>query len=147
VLKNKLRTSTVVPGEQPQGAISDCLPATTSHLGAGRLIGHAAAEREAADFGDRGQCFAAEAERADAEQVVGVEQFAGGVAGDGQRQLFRRNAAAVVDDPNQFQAPLLYRDVDPRGAGVERVFQQFLDHAGRPLDDFAGGDLVDDQRG
>ena len=31
----------------------------------------------------------------------------------------------------------------PRGAGVERVLDQFLDHARRALDHFAGGDAVD----
>ena len=30
-----------------------------------------------------------------------------------------------------------------RGAGVEGVLDQFLDDARRPLDDLAGGDLVD----
>ena len=33
--------------------------------------------------------------------------------------------------------------VDARGAGIDGVFHQLLDHAGRPLDDLAGGDLVD----
>ena len=31
-------------------------------------------------------------------------------------------------------------------ARVHGVFQQFLDDAGRPLDDLAGGDLGDDER-
>ena len=31
-----------------------------------------------------------------------------------------------------------------RGASVDGVFEQFLDHAGRPFDDLAGGDLGDD---
>ncbi len=30
-----------------------------------------------------------------------------------------------------------------RGAGVERVLDQLLDHAARPLDHLAGGDAVD----
>ena len=34
-------------------------------------------------------------------------------------------------------------DVDAFGAGIQRVFDQFLDHRGRPLDDLAGGNLVD----
>ena len=33
-------------------------------------------------------------------------------------------------------------DLDPRGAGVERVFHQFLDRRSRALHHFAGGDAV-----
>ena len=43
-------------------------------------------------------------------------------------------------------AALLDVDVDAAGAGIDGVFQQLLDDAGRPFDDLAGGDLVDDQR-
>ena len=93
---------------------------------------------------DRGQRFAAKAERADAEEIVGVVQFAGGVAGKGQRQIVGVDAAAVVDDANQFDAALLDFDIDARAAGVNGVFEQFLDDAGRPLDDLASGDLGDD---
>ena len=32
-------------------------------------------------------------------------------------------------------------------AGVDAVFQQLLDDAGRPFDDLAGGDLGDDSQG
>ena len=39
--------------------------------------------------------------------------------------------------------PCSDRDVDPRGPGVDGVLHQLLDHAGRPLDHLAGGDLVD----
>ena len=35
-------------------------------------------------------------------------------------------------------------DIDAGGAGIDRVLDQFLDHRRRPLDDFAGGDLVDE---
>src|SRR3546814_19483491 len=41
-------------------------------------------------------------------------------------------------------AAFLQVDVDPVRAGAERVLDQFLDHRSRPLDDFAGGDLVDE---
>ncbi len=97
------------------------LAADDLELGPTLCLGRAAAERESADLGDRGQRFAAETERADAEQVVGLADFAGGVAGHGERQLVGRDAAAVVRDADQLAAPLLYRDVDPAGAGVDRV--------------------------
>ena len=58
----------------------------------------------------------------DAEQIVGVANLAGGVAGHGQRQLVGRDAAAVVDDADQLDAALLHRDVDPRRARHRREF-------------------------
>ena len=56
----------------------------------------------------------------------------------------RGHAAAVVADPDQPPAAAVGDDLDPRRAGVERVLDQFLDHARRPLDHLAGGDAVDD---
>ena len=38
-------------------------------------------------------------------------------------------------------------DVDLRRAGVERVLEQLLQRRRRPLDDFAGGDLADQEIG
>ena len=73
-------------------------------------------------------------------------QLAGGVAGEGQRQVVGDDAAAVIDDADQLGAALLDLDVDAAAAGIDGVFEQFLDDAGRPFDDFAGGDLVDDER-
>src|SRR5205085_7669768 len=88
----------------------------------------------------------AEAEGADAEQVVGVAEFTGGVAGQGQRQVVGGDAAAVVDDADQLGAALVQVDVNALRAGVDGVFEQFLDDAGGPFDDLAGGDLGDDVR-
>ncbi len=89
---------------------SNCAPASNWRPGRLRSV-------EPADFGDRSQRFAAKPERAHVEQIVGIFQLAGGVAGDGQRQLFGRNAAAVVDDADQVRPPLLDRNVDARCAG------------------------------
>ena len=41
-------------------------------------------------------------------------------------------------------AAALGHDVDACRAGIERILDQFLDDARRPLDHFAGGDAVDD---
>ena len=112
------------------------------------LVGRrAAAKHQPADLADGGQGFAAEAQRADAEQVVGLGELARGVGGDGQRQFFGRDSAAVVDDPHQVQSAVLGSNVDPRGPGVDGVFHQLLDHACRPFDDLAGRDLVDEGLG
>ena len=63
---------------------------------------------------------------------------------DREREVGARHAAAVVGDADQAAAAAVGHDLDPRRAGVERVLDQFLDHARRPLDHLAGGDAVDD---
>ncbi|MCY1259446.1 hypothetical protein D9M68_187560 [compost metagenome] len=68
------------------------------------------------------------------------------MARQGQRQVVGGNAAAIVAHPQQLHAALLHFDVDAPGTGIQAVFQQFLDHRGRPLDHFAGGDLVGQPR-
>ena len=61
----------------------------------------------------------------------------------GQRQadLFDRDAAAVVDNRDPFHATLFEPDGDLRGIRIEGVFQQLLDHCGRPFNYLARGDL------
>jgi hypothetical protein len=61
-----------------------------------------------------------------------------------ERQLFGRDAAAVVGDGDALDAAFLEADGDLGGARVERVFQQLLDHGRGPLDHLAGGDLRDE---
>jgi len=91
---------------------------------------------------DRGQSFAAKAERIDRQQVI-TSKLAGGVAVDAERQIGARHALAVVGDADQPAATAIGQHVDAMRAGVERVLDQFLDHARRPLDHLAGGDTVD----
>ena len=92
---------------------------------------------------DRGQRLAAKPQRADPQQILVVE-LGGGVAVDRQRQIAMGHAAAVVGDADPPPAAAIGENVDPAGAGVDGVFHQFLDHARRTLDHFAGGDAVDD---
>ena len=106
------------------------------------LLGRARLQAQAADGGDRGQGFAAEAQGGDGEQVFGVLQLAGGVALEGQQGIVAHHAAAVVDDLDELLAAGLDVDPDARGAGIQRVLQQLLDHRGGTLDDLTGGDLV-----
>lgn len=122
----------------------------------GDLVGVAALSRTAGDGqprhrADRGQGLAAEAEGRDTQQVdiarvVGL-QLGGGVAFDGQRQLVRRHPMPVVGDQDPRQPAAVGLDLDPRGTGVERILDQFLDGAGRAFDHLAGGDAVDGFRG
>ena len=70
--------------------------------------------------------------------------LAGGVAFQAEQGIIAAHARAVVHDANEAAAAGLDFNGDARGVGVERVFDQFLDYAGRPLNDLAGGDLVGD---
>ena len=63
---------------------------------------------------------------------------------DRQRQIGMGHAAAVVGDADPAPAAAIGEDVDPARAGVDRILHQFLDHARRTFDHFAGGDAVDD---
>ena len=65
---------------------------------------------------------------------------------DREREVLGVHAAAVVDDADQRPPARFDRDLDALRAGVERVLDELLDRRGRPLDDFAGGDAVDQQR-
>ena len=107
------------------------------------FAGVARDDAELSDRADRGQGFAAEPERLDVQQILVVE-LRGSVAIDRQRQVGMRHAAAVIGDADPPPAAAVGEDVDPAGAGVDGVFDQFLDHARGTLDHLAGGDAVDD---
>src|SRR4051812_13909190 len=98
------------------------------------------------DAADGGEGFAAKTKRLHAEQVVGRGELAGGVVGEGQRQVVGANAVAVVHDGNQLGAPVFDGDVNPGAAGIDTVFEQLFHHAGGPFDHFAGGDFGDDAK-
>ena len=62
---------------------------------------------------------------------------------DREREVGGAHAAAVVGDADQREpAAAVTTSISPR-AGVDRVLDQLLDHARRPLDHLAGGDAVD----
>ena len=65
---------------------------------------------------------------------------------DRQREIVGVHAGAVVGDADQRPPAGFDRHVDAPRAGVERVLDQLLDRRSRPLDHFAGGDAVDQQR-
>ena len=82
----------------------------------------------------------------DAEQVVVAVELAGRVRRERQRQLVRRDAAAVVDHADQRPPAVFDFDDDLRRPGVDRILDQFLHDRRRPLDHLAGGDAVDERR-
>src|SRR6185369_5760372 len=81
-------------------------------------------------------------ERGDRAEIIGATNLARGVPLDRKPHIFRPHPLAVVFDPNRLLAAELDRDADAPGPGVDRVLDQFLDDRCRPLDDFAGRDLV-----
>jgi hypothetical protein len=108
-----------------------------------RPAGRARPDHEPGHLADAGQGLAAEPERPDPLQILGRAELARGMRRHRQRQILGLDAAAVVHDPHQRDPALLERHVDAAGPGVERVLQQLLDHARRPLHDLAGRDAVD----
>ena len=68
------------------------------------------------------------------------------MAFDRKQQIRFIHAASVVDDADETSSAVLDGDVDPFGAGVERVFDELLHGGARPLDHLTGGDAVDQDR-
>ncbi len=99
---------------------------------------------QARDRRDRGQGFAAKPVRPDPRQVLVGEDLGRRVALEGQPRVLRRHPRAVVAHEDALHAPAVDLHVDARRRPVERVLDELLDRRGRPLDDLAGGDAVDD---
>jgi hypothetical protein len=59
-------------------------------------------------------------------------------------KLIRAHAGAVVAYANEAYAAALNIDVDALRAGIETIFDKFLDDRSGALDHFAGGNLIDE---
>jgi hypothetical protein len=125
------------------GADGGEFPAVAADLRPAVLVGWAGLEGDLGDAADGGEGLPPEAEGADAEQVVGAGELAGGVGGEGQGQVLGGDTAAVVHDADEGGAALLDLHLDALAARVQAVLQQLLDDGGGPLDHLAGGDLGD----
>ena len=79
----------------------------------------------------------------DTGQVFRLTEFTGGVWCQCQGQVIRGDAAAVVDNTYQFLAAFLQVHLDSPRPSVDGVLQQFLHHAGGPLNDLTGRYLID----
>ena len=97
---------------------------------------------ETRDRGYTRQGLTPETVGGNALQLIHATDLAGGVAGDSQFQLFGGYAAAVVLNADEGLAAVVQPYVNAFGTGIEAVFNQFLDHAGRAFHHFASGDLV-----
>ena len=75
-------------------------------------------------------------------EIVEGAELRGRVAVEREHHVVAVHPGAVVVDRDPSLAAGVERDRDARGAGVERVLDQLLDHRRRTLDDLAGGDLA-----
>ena len=75
-------------------------------------------------------------------RLIRVEDDGQGIARE-ELQFFPGNALAVVLNPNQPHAACRQAYRDLRGAGIERVVEQFAHHRSRALHHLASGNLAD----
>ncbi len=143
VAANSSVTSIRVPRWAGAGRTCPLLPASTVRLAPASASCGPGDEGEARDGPDRRQGLAAEAQGPDRRQVA-AGKLRGGVALDGEVQVVRRHAAAVIDHADQPAAAGLHGDLDGPGTGIDGVLDQLLHGRGRALDDFAGRDAVDE---
>ena len=112
-----------------------------------RTAGRARGEREARHRGNRGERFAAKAERRDRREIVDGRELRRRVPGDRQLELVALDARAVVGDTDPPDAAAGEIDVDLRCTGVERILEKLFERGRRAFNDFACRDLVDQQVG
>src|SRR5262249_60536180 len=67
-----------------------------------------------------------------------------GMAVDRKAKILRRHGRAVIGDADQSKSAGRGDDVDAARASVNRVLDQLLDDACRPLDDLTGRDAIDE---
>ena len=60
----------------------------------------------------------------------------------GGPRVVARHPKAIVENRDEALSSILDLDDDSRCLGVERVFDELLDHRSRAIDDFPGGNLV-----
>ena len=105
-------------------------------------IAFARGQGKPADAGDAREGFASEAHGGDGGEVLGALDFAGGVPLEAEQGVVAAHAQAIVRHADEAASAGLDFDGEAARAGVEGIFDEFLDDAGRTLDHFARGDLV-----
>ena len=116
--------------------------AVHANFGARDIAPQPRPHHEMRDRRDAGQRLAAKSQRVDGGEIVGPLNLAGRVALERQPRIVRAHPLAVVFDAHQALAAHFDVDLNAPRAGVDGVFDELFDDRGRPLDDFAGGDLI-----
>jgi len=96
---------------------------------------------------DRCQRLAAEAEGVDRREILAGGDLARGVRRHRKGKLLGGYARSIVGHAHEVGAAALDLNEDAPRAGVDRILDEFLDHARWSLDDLARGDLVDELGG
>ena len=94
------------------------------------------------DRGDRRERLATKTQGGNTPEILRAPDLAGGMPLDRQPSVLRAHAFAVVLDPNEPLSSHLHGNGEVFRAGIDRVFDEFLDHRCRALDDFARGNLI-----
>ena len=90
---------------------------------------------------DGRQCFATKAQAANIQKIIC--EFGGAMPFNRKFKVVDRHARTVVGDPHQRLAAGGSRDFNACGTRVDRIFNEFLDDARRPLDHLTGRNTVD----
>ena len=146
VAKNRSRTSTVVPRLAAAGRTGGDVAALDGDLG-GRVGRFAVRERMVSR--DTEPIDGSASPRKPSERMSWMSFDSLEVQ---WRETASSSSSGGMPEPSsvtriRFEPAAGGGDLDARRAGVERVLDQFLDHARRTLDDLAGGDLVDHRFG
>src|SRR5258706_8342195 len=80
--------------------------------------------------------------RHDRREVVRSVNLAGCVTLDRETRILRPHTLAIVFNPHLLLATKLYMNRKAPGAGVDRIFHEFLDDRGRALNDLPSGNLI-----
>lgn len=99
-------------------------------------------DRQTRHRADRRQRLTAKTQRANVQKIVAIELRCC-VALDRQCEIALRHARAVIGDADAPSPAAIRRNVDMRRACIDGVLDELLHNAGRPLDDLAGGNPVD----
>src|SRR5215831_4049633 len=111
---------------------------------AGRLICCAGLEPQPRDGSDRRKRLSPKTESRDAQKILGILYFRGGVPLESQHGIVANHAASIVGDLDEFLSARLYAELDPGRSGIERVFEHLFDDGCRTLDNLTSGNLVRD---
>jgi hypothetical protein len=100
------------------------------------------AQRQSRNRRNTRQRLTAKTQRGDGFKVIQTRYLAGRVARQRQFDLVLIDALAIVPDTHQLLATGYDVNLNGLRARVETVFDQLLDDRSRPLNDLAGGNLI-----
>ena len=97
---------------------------------------------EMGDRSDTGQGFPPETQGVEGEQVVRLDDLAGGMAQDGHPGVGFIHPGSVVPDPDELRPSRKDTHFDLAGSGIQGILHQFFHHGSWFLHHFPSSDLV-----